>query len=126
MLCYLITQLRQSKGLLQLGVSDFLAAQQIQHIGARAQGRAAHSDQLGVIFFAGRQVHFANVANRALNSAALIRKARVARIIDEADLATLFRQAQIRIILTQQQAIFRSGGHHAIGLVRALSYQIIN
>ena len=40
-------------------------------------------------------------------------------------MATLFRQAQIRIILTQQQAIFCSRGHHTIRLIRPLRNQII-
>ena len=36
------------------------------------------------------------------------------------------RQAQVGVVLAQQQAVFAAAGHHAVGLVRALDHQIIH
>ena len=36
------------------------------------------------------------------------------------------RQAQVGVVLTQEQAVFAAAGHHAVGLVRALDHQVVH
>ena len=50
----------------------------------------------------------------------------VSGIADEPQFLTGGGQAQIRIVLAQQQAVLASGGHHTVGLLGALGDQIVN
>ena len=45
---------------------------------------------------------------------------------DQANPIPLFPQTQIRVVLTQQQSVLCSGGHHAVGFSVVLGHQIVN
>src|SRR5882672_12239286 len=51
---------------------------------------------------------------------------RPAGVIDQAELAALRGEAQVRIILAQTQTILRAAGEHPVGLGSAARYQIVD
>ena len=68
-------------------------------------------------------------SSRATSSAVRSRFAREqtpALVVDQAELASRRRQAQIGIVLAQQQAIFGAAREHAIRLARAARDQVVD
>jgi hypothetical protein len=50
----------------------------------------------------------------------------VSCVVDEADLSAFFGEAQVCIILTQDETVFTAAGHHTVWFFRTLGDQIIN
>ena len=47
-------------------------------------------------------------------------------IVDEAELAALRRQTQVRVVLTKRQTVLRAGSEHTVGLGRTASYEVVD
>ena len=62
----------------------------------------------------------------ALYRLALVGKTRPARIVHQPQLAPLCSEAQISIVLAQQQSVLRARGKHAIGLDCAHGNQVVH
>ncbi|MPN24024.1 hypothetical protein SDC9_171417 [bioreactor metagenome] len=61
-----------------------------------------------------------------LNALSFPHQSLIALAGDQARAQGFMRQPVVRIILPEQQAIFASGGHHAVGLRRAFNRKIIH
>ena len=46
-------------------------------------------------------------------------------LADEADAVSFFREADVRVVLPVEEAVFRPGGHHPVGFVGALGHQVV-
>ena len=47
-------------------------------------------------------------------------------IIDQTELATYRGEALVCVVLTKQNAIFRTRGKHPVGILNALGYQVVD
>ncbi len=62
----------------------------------------------------------------ALRQLLLLLEQRPALVVDEAELSTHGRQAQVRVVFPQEQAVLGAAREHAIGLARAAGDEVVD
>ena len=106
-------------------VADAGTAQHLQQIGVLAQGLAQQIRRCLLRQLAGRDPGGGQPLPLFLDGVALLAEEPPAGLVHQPQLAAGFGQAQIRVVLPQQQAVFGPAGEHAVGFRGPAGDQVV-